>query len=44
MENFVHEDPKGPDVSLGPIYVIDEGLRTHIDWTANVNIFPAFPE
>ena len=43
MEKFIDENSKRPDISLWPIDVIDESLRRHIDWRANVDIFEFGP-
>jgi hypothetical protein len=43
MEDFVHEDTKGPHVSLGPIDIVYECFWTHVDWASNIDVFPSFP-
>ena len=38
MEKFVDEDAESPDIGLGPIYVVDEALRRHVDGGADVYV------
>jgi len=33
VEQFVDEDPKSPNIGLGAIDIMDQSLRTHIEWT-----------
>ena len=38
MEKLVDENAKGPDISLGPVYVVDEALGGHVDGGADVDV------
>ncbi len=39
MDKFIDEYSKRPNICLGTIEIMDKPLGTHIDWTANSNIF-----
>lgn len=43
MQQLINEHPEGPDIGLGPVDIIDEALRRHVDGRADVNIFKPFP-
>lgn len=38
MVELVNEDPKGPDVSFGPIYIVNESLWAHVEGTTDSDI------
>lgn len=38
VEKLVDENAKGPDISLGPVYVVDEALGGHVDGGADVDV------
>ena len=38
MKKLVDEDAEGPDIGLGPIYVVDEALGGHVDGGADVDV------
>ena len=43
VEELVDEDAKGPDIGLGPVYVVDEPFWGHVDGGPDVYVLELFP-
>ena len=43
MQQLVDKHAEGPDIGFGPVDVVDEALRRHIDGRPDVNILELFP-
>lgn len=39
MEKLVNDDSKSPNICFGPVLVVNETLRAHVNGASNVEVF-----
>ena len=44
MQKLIDKNSECPNVSFGAIYVMNESLRRHVDWRADVDVLEFIPK